>query len=141
MLCAGIGVFRQIKKNESNQLQICLARTSAGHESMLKGKRKKHEKVLECAYRETQEESGITPIMIKLFDTDALFFIENSITYFVGVFIGSSDFVPHPEDPEELASTEWYNVDDVLKFNDFRLKKRRKEIINEMSKLVKKYYS
>jgi len=138
MFCAGIGLFRL----HQNKLQVCLARTHAKHESMLKGKieKKINESVLDCAYRETKEESGVTPDMIRLFDSDTVYFVENSIKYFVGIFNGPDTFVPHPDNPEELDSTNWHNVDDVIKYDDFTLKRRRREIINEMSKLVSKYY-
>src|SRR5579863_6063689 len=118
MFCAGIGLFRQIEKHNTKQLQICLARTPAGHESILKGKRKKNEPLLECAYRETKEEGGFSKEMIKLFDTNAVFFIENSITYYVGIFIGNENFIPRAEDPEELVYVGWYDIDEVINFDD-----------------------
>ena len=139
MPCAGIGLFRIIKKDGVTKLQVCLVRTPAGHESMPKGKNNKKEKPLDCAFRETKEESGFTKDMIKLFDVNIVSFIENTITYFVGIYIGAETFIPHFEDPEELSCVKWYDVDEVAKFDDFKIKPRRKEIISVMSNLVTNY--
>ncbi|AYV75586.1 MAG: hypothetical protein Terrestrivirus2_94 [Terrestrivirus sp.] len=144
-LCAGIPLFKVNKTN--GKFETLLVKTPAGHYSMPKGKRhskkksNKWETDLACAYRETEEETGVKPEMIKLIDENKYQFIENTIIYYLGIFTGDEKFVPVCCDPEELVEAKWHDVEIVLTFNDFEFKPRRREIISECYEIVKKYFS
>ena len=121
--CAGIIVF--------DQDNTILVRTSHGNHSFPKGKREKGESYIVAAWRELQEETGLTQMHIELLDN--VFFDElsgkgnPSVRYFVGrltVEIDSFTF-----NKNELENVSWVNVNDAYKIEKF--KDSRKAILKE----------
>lgn len=76
--CAGVIVF---KHNENEEISVCLVKTHNNVYGFPKGKRNKKEELKDCAYRELQEESGITPGDIEPLDETKVVF-ESSMTNF-----------------------------------------------------------
>ena len=129
--CCGIIVF--------DQDQTILVNTHNGNFSFPKGGKKKQETYLEAAWRELEEETGLTMNNVKLIDD---FHIdENSsrgniaIRYFVGYIIKSAQRISF--DPNELAGVTWFNIEDALALDKF--KTVRKDILTKAHKEFIRY--
>ena len=143
--CAGIIVFLGNK--------TILVATSYGNHSFPKGKRHKNETHLECAWRELQEETGLSKDNITLigdqFDKDNNFYLDEraakgnlSVRYYVGILTTEiNEFTLSPEeqvklgalipsftfDSKELEKVGWFTIDEALAIEKF--KPERKEIL------------
>lgn len=119
--CAGIIVF--------SGNQTILVNTERGNYSFPKGKRTKEETDITAAWRELQEETGLTHNDINLIE--GVYFDEKtkkgnlSVRYFVGYLTTTHHRFTF--DTTELAHVDWYSVDNVLKLE--KLKGPRKEIL------------
>ncbi|XWV25157.1 NUDIX hydrolase [Tupanvirus deep ocean] len=127
--CAGIIVF----KGE----ETVLVSTDRGNLSFPKGKRNKGETDIQTAWRETNEETGLTQDQIKLLD--GVYFDEYtrkgnlSVRYFVGVLV--KEHQKFKFDPTELANVAWYSVENACSFE--KLKKERREILEKAYEVYK----
>ena len=119
--CAGIIVFRETLKGT----QTILVKTEKANYSFPKGKRHKKsgplqrwlETDIEAAWRELNEETGLTKNDIQLIDN--LYFDEQtkkgfaSVRYFIGFLVSENNKLTF--DTNELAAADWYFIDDILK--------------------------
>lgn len=106
-----------------------LVKTCHGIFSFPKGKRKKRESDLETAWRELEEETGLTSENVELLDN---FYINErnskggvATRYFVGYIKKSATRISF--NPNELAGVTWFNIRDALKLE--KLKITRKNIL------------
>ena len=120
--CAGIIVFSEGK--------TVLVATSYGNHSFPKGKRHRNETHLECAWRELQEETGLTKDNVTLIDDN--FYLDErtakgnlSVRYFVGML--TTKINKFTFDPKELENVSWFTIDEALHIEKF--KSERKEIL------------
>jgi len=124
--CAGIIV---INKNDLMHETI-LVSTSFDNYSFPKGKRNKGESSLDCAWRELNEETGLTKEDVELVDNFTI--DENSdrgnvaTRYFVGKLKNKRDI---SFDKDELKNAEWITLDNAYKLEKF--KDRRKDILKQ----------
>ena len=106
LACAGVIVT---KDND-----VVIVKTHSNNYGFPKGKRKNKETVVENAFRELYEESGITPNMITIAKGMYVDEMSNnnnpSIRYLIAKFIGPSDF-KFVFNPKELSAVKWYNID------------------------------
>lgn len=122
--CAGIIVF--------NGDQTILVSTEQGNLSFPKGKRNTTETDIAAAWRELQEETGLTQNDVRL--VDGVHFDElsdkgnPSVRYFVGQLIADTGR-SLTFDSTELASVRWYPVSDALQMD--RLKASRRNILEQ----------
>lgn len=121
--CAGIIVFDNDK--------VALVNTNCGNFSFPKGKRNKSESDLEVAWRELEEETGLTKEHVNLIDEE--YYIDElnnkgnlCVRYFIGTL--SKNIREFKFDPKELANAQWYYVRNALTFEKF--KKSRREILD-----------
>jgi len=136
--CGGVIVLREYK----DKLQTILVQTHRGNYSYPKGKRDRGENIINCALRETEEETGISASNLS-FLTDingkVLNYLEYtkknnpSVLYFVA-FI-KKDINQFTFDSEELSNVDWYNVNDVFKLTD-NIKQPRIEILKQIVKYL-----
>lgn len=121
--CAGIIVF-----DKDNTV---LVNTEKGNYSFPKGKREKGETSLETAWRELQEETGLTKDYVKLIDDFCLDEQSRngnlSIRYYVGHL--TKPYNTFTFDKNELENVQWITVDNALKLEKFVDK--RKEILKQ----------
>lgn len=124
--CCGIIVFDQ-------DLTI-LVKTQHGNFSFPKGKRKKRENDLETAWRELEEETGLTSDNVELLHN---FYIDEcsskgNITtrYFVGYIKKTAERISF--NPNELAGVIWFNIQDAIKLE--KLKYVRKNVLADAHK-------
>lgn len=122
-ISAGCLVF-----DKSNK--VLLIKTSKGYE-MPKGKREKDEKILDCAKRETEEETGINPI----------------VTGYLGHYLSRKDrlvlfFLAQkksgeikPNEKEDIISVDWFSLDVAKK----KIIPEQKHLIYLFSKKEDKY--
>lgn len=119
--CAGIIVF--------DGDRTILVSTDSGNHSFPKGKRHKPESDLETAWREFNEETGLTKEHVKLVSNEPVDEMSGkgnpSVRYFVGHLIKNPG--PFKFDPSELESVSWHRVDAALAIEKF--KTARKEIL------------
>lgn len=123
--CAGIIVLSQ---NDNNYETIVVkSKTNYGFP---KGKREKGETLMQTAFRELFEETGVSNKNIELFQNVS--FDEESIKgnvcvrYFVARFIGNkTDLI---FDKDELTEVKWMNVCDAYKI--LKIKNRDKILFN-----------
>ena len=117
--CAGIIVF--------NGDQTILVQTKAMRHSFPKGKRNKGESSIEAAWRELQEETGLTKENVQLI-SDTEFIDETSrkehpsVRYYVGRLI--KNLSKFTFDPTELQMVTWYNITDAMKLDKFDDKRK-----------------
>lgn len=121
--CAGIIVFDGDK--------TILVSTHQGNFSFPKGKRNKNESDIETAWREFEEETGITKEHVELVDD---FYLDEtsakgfpSVRYFVGKLVGQVNNFKF--DTKELANVGWYSISDVMKID--KIKTARKKILEQ----------
>lgn len=114
--------------------QTILVSTKRGNQSFPKGKRHRNETVLEAAWRELKEETGLDNRHIDLIED---YYIDElsdkgnlSIRYFVGLLKTDIKINKFTFDTNELACVGWYNIIDALESNF--LKKARKIILLEV---------
>lgn len=122
--CAGVIVYTQ---DENNNTYISIVQSKRGNWSYPKGKRHKGESAINAGLRELKEETGITINQIKMKE-DVNPVIENSdkgnpaIVYFLAEFndkINSkADLNLQIEDDEELISSKWVLLIDILKYDN-----------------------
>ncbi len=121
--CAGIIVF--------NKDWTILVSTKYKNYSFPKGKRNKNESTIDAAWRELQEETGLTKNDVELINDFTINEHNDkgnlSITYFVGKLIKNVDELIF--DANELENSEWFNVNTVYKLK--KLKDRRKDILRQ----------
>ena len=119
--CSGVIVF---KGNET-----VIVTTENDRCSFPKGKRNKKETDLETAFRELEEETGLTKDHVELIDGIVIDETSNngnpSVRYFVGRLI--KDIDEFTFDKDELKKVEWHRVEDAMKLEG--LKDRRKQIL------------
>jgi len=131
--CAGIIVF---DKNRT-----VLVSTERGHFSFPKGKRNKDETEIDAAWRELEEETGLTKNNVELIYLDAekmeSYCLDEysdkgnlSIRYFVGKLV--NPIKKFKFDPTELANVQWYTIEDAMNLDKF--KQSRKNILQEAYK-------
>lgn len=125
--CAGVIV---IDVDEKKTVLVC---TKQDNYSFPKGKRNKNETTLNCALRELEEETGLKPTDIELFEHEM--FDEKSdrgglaTRYYVAKLLVNKGV---SFDEDELKKVEWIKIDDVYKLEKF--KDRRKDILREVEK-------
>ncbi len=121
--CAGIIVF--------NKDWTILVSTKYKNYSFPKGKRNRNEPTIDAAWRELQEETGLTKNNVELINDFTINEHNDkgnlSITYFVGKLIKNVDELIF--DANELENSEWFNVNTVYKLK--KLKDRRKDILRQ----------
>ena len=128
--CAGIIVFHQNK--------VVVVSTARGNHGFPKGKRHSSETLLETAWRELQEETGLTPQQVKLIPD--VFVDEQkpdkqnvSVRYFVGTL--QANIEPGlTHDPTELASVQWIPIEKACQM----LTQVRKQILEKAHSLLEK---
>lgn len=126
--CAGIIVFDGDK--------TILVNTSHGNHSFPKGKRNKGESYFDTAWRELNEETGLTQEHVKLLDDT---FIDEfsskgnpSVRYFIGkLMIPTETFT---FDKDELENVKWVHVNDAYQIEKFS--DSRKEILRQAHEKV-----
>lgn len=128
--CCGIIVFDEDK--------TLLVITNSGNYSFPKGKRNKNETDLETAWRELEEESGLTPENVELIKN---YYIDElsikgfpSVRYFVGYLVKKPELLRF--NVKELQSVEWYNISEVYEISKF--KPIRKTILQNAYAVLKK---
>jgi 8-oxo-dGTP pyrophosphatase MutT (NUDIX family) len=121
--CCGIIVF--------NNDKTVLVSTDRGNFSFPKGKRHRNETDLETAWRELEEETGLTKDHVKLVDDYWLDEFSQkgniSVRYFVAELTKNIDEFKF--DPKELSSVAWYSISDAIELEKFV--DRRKKILLE----------
>ncbi len=121
--CAGIIVF--------NKDWTILVSTKYKNYSFPKGKRNRNEPIIDAAWRELQEETGLTKNNVELINDFTINEHNDkgnlSITYFVGKLIKNVDELIF--DANELENSEWFNIGTVYKLK--KLKDRRKDILRQ----------
>lgn len=131
--CAGFVIFYE---NET-----VMVKTKHGHYGFPKGKRNKGETSFQTAIRELEEETGIRQdeIAIKIFynDEDYITIVENTndkpnITYYIAELINRREL--RCQDPEELDTVEYMNIDTALNIENRWLKTSRKIVLREAYK-------
>ena len=126
MSCAGIIVL-----SESGD-QVVLVETKAGNLGYTKGKPKRRETLLETAYRETEEECGMTAEELDMVPLDnPLQELKNgrlSVQYYVASTVHAPDF-EFTFDGNELQRVRWYTIDEAL--HSQKLAVRRKKLLQE----------
>lgn len=126
MHCAGIIVFRQNK----DTYDVTIVTTKSGNAGFPKGKRKKHETNIECAYRELYEETSIMKDEIELIENCT--FSEKSVIYYVAKYIGP-DKKLQCQDPDELGCVDWVNINYAL---TLKMKLSRVSILQNAYKVL-----
>ena len=122
--CCGTIIF------DSTLSKTILVQTPQGWFGFPKGKRHKGETDMECALRETFEETGLS--------REDLILTENyvdetspkgsiSVRYFVAKI--KNDNATFKFDCEELASVEWISISEIQKIE--KIKPQRKELVNK----------
>lgn len=132
--CAGIVIFH-------DQKTVLVESVKKGYLSYPKGKREKGESNLEGAFREVEEETGITESQIELLrdENDEPIYIDEksnkgnpSIRYFVGrlkEYTNKFQF-----DSEELRGVAWYDFDKIKDLPNF--KDSRKEVFQRVREII-----
>lgn len=111
--CAGFIVLAQD--------HVLLVSTHNGNWGFPKGKMKKNEKLLECAYRELNEETGLKQEHILPIDLDNIYFDELSkkgkvsVRLFLATLATDQLVEPMIEDIDELEKAEWVKISDAKK--------------------------
>lgn len=128
--CAGIIVFGGCVaggKVLPTGIQTILARTERNNYSFPKGKRNKGETDIVAAWRELQEETGLTQNNVRLLEGvhfDELTGKGNpSVRYFVGALIDDTQR-KLTFDSSELAGVEWHSIGDALQLEGLREARR-----------------
>ena len=109
-----------------------LVSTKNGNYSFPKGKKNKGETSLDTAWRELEEETGLSKENVEIIDDYQI--DENSnkgniaIRYYVGKLIKHPNKLTY--DPDELQNVEWIQIDKAYKIEKF--KNRRKEILKQV---------
>jgi len=123
--CSGIIVF-EIGKYIDQTILVC---TPRGHYGFPKGKRNKDETSLDNAWRELQEETGLTKDHVTLIDD---FYIDEksdkgqlSVRYFVGIL--TKKLKEFKFDKTELDHVIWVNIEKAYILKNLR--DRRVEIL------------
>jgi 8-oxo-dGTP pyrophosphatase MutT (NUDIX family) len=135
--CAGIVLFND------DFTKVILGATKKGHFSFPKGKREKGETVIDTAFRETFEETGISCDHIVINDTLMCEYkIKNgipspycSVYYFIGKMTVPTNQVKIQFDEDELVDVKWYGIEDAHKLEG--LHERRKYILTYATQYVK----
>ncbi len=126
--CAGIIVFKGDK--------TILVSTHNNNYSFPKGKRNKGESTIDTAWRELNEETGLTNNDVELINDFTINEISDngniSITYFVGKLI--KDINIFTFDKNELQNVELFNITDACKLKKLKLK--RKEILTQAYRTI-----
>lgn len=112
-----------------------LVKTPAGNWGFPKGKRQKGETVLDTAWRELKEETGIDKANVYMVSDDPL--AEEGKEsggphYFVGLIQGG--LLRITWNPAELAFAGWVSITDALNLDKFT--RTRKELLREATVLV-----
>lgn len=127
--CCGIIIF------DSNNIRTVIVKTPRGYLGFPKGKREGNESDLECAFRETLEETGL--------DKDDLILTEQYIdeiskkgSICVRYFIAhlKNDNVTFKWDLSELSDVQWYSIDDI--YNVENIKEIRKNILKSAHHII-----
>ena len=126
--CAGIIVI-----DGNNTI---LVSTKNNNYSFPKGKRNKGETIIDTAWRELNEETGLEKKHIQLIDNFSINETSNkgniAITYFVGKLIEKPQQLKF--DSDELHNAEFIKIDDAYKLESF--KERRKDILRQVYEKV-----
>lgn len=121
--CSGF-IIKRLSRQEDEYLVV---RTPRGHLSYPKGKRKKGENSLACAFRELTEETGLTQHDIIIqpgFSREDSNNGKVSILYYHAILKPEHSGVCVPEDPNELEECCWMNIDQLKSTSDM-LDKRK----------------
>lgn len=123
--CAGIIVI--------HGTQTILVNTKRGSLSFPKGKLEKHESVIEAAWRELFEETGLTSTHVTLIDGVSLDEVTGKGRPWIRYFVGSlKSSLPLPQlkfNPKELEQSRWYYIDELQHHPKF--KDRRKQLLDK----------
>jgi len=127
--CAGIIVF--------NGDSTIIVTTKYGNHSFPKGKRHKREDELQCAWRELEEETGLTKKNVEIITDEIIDEFSSKdnlcIRYFIGNLIEEKEL---SFDPKELKEIRWMKVHDVLMME--KLKEQRKRVLSISFSIYKK---
>ena len=122
--CYGFVVYT----TDNRVLTVC---TPSGHVGYPKGKKKKGEHGLQCAFRELHEETGLRPGDIQLTGEVRSESREDrngvSTTYYYASTPKAHNVCP--EDPEELDDAEWQTIETLLALPDAEFLPRRKALL------------
>jgi len=138
--CAGVIVFNSVG-------QTILVHSAKKHTpSFPKGKREKNETNLQAAFRELQEETGITEDNINLLhhdDQDKLHFIYEpfeddpfNMIYFIGTLITTIDQTALEFDESEIHQAAWYSPNEV-----YAMVKQSRKIVFTQALSINNLYS
>lgn len=139
-------IYKQNFRDKKQQMPMCggfvvfcknhvlLVKTPKGVWGFPKGKRKPeiNEKLLQCAFRELEEETSFKENHIQTIDTENIYFDEvtdkgvASVRLFLA--IASEMLKPKPQDPDELAEAKWVNIEDAYLL---LIIKNRKQILTD----------
>ena len=121
--CAGIIIF--------NNDETVLVNTKFGNYSFPKGKKNKGENLIDVAWRELEEETGLRKDQVNLIDDYFIDELSNrgnpSVRYFVG--ITNEKINKFIFDTEELENVGWYTIEKALEIAKF--KNIRKQILKQ----------
>ena len=121
--CSGIIVIHEDK--------TILVSTEKGNYSFPKGKREKGEISIETAWRELNEETGLSKENVILLENVVINELSRkgniSVQYFVGNLIKNP--LKLTFNPDELKNAEWIGINNAYKLD--QLRDRRKEILKQ----------
>jgi 8-oxo-dGTP pyrophosphatase MutT (NUDIX family) len=111
---------------------VLLVSTHRGVWGFPKGKRNKNEELIECAYRELYEETGLTVNHIKPVNNDTFFLheITNKGMQSVRLFLATTDDLIKPKiyDEQELLDAKWIKINEAYELLTL---KNRKQILHD----------
>lgn len=110
-----------------------------------KGRRNYHEKEVECALREFEEETGISKSEIKIIENmlpiEEIFLGSNHKSYKHKYFLGYTEYTKdelHNYQPAEVSKIEWKTLDECLEaIRPYNLEK--KNLIININKVLEEY--
>lgn len=128
--CAGFIVF------STDGEKTILVKTHRGNLSFPKGKREKGETSIVTAFRELEEETGLSKDDIDVFPDQYIDEMSNKGNPSVRYFLCKTkdDNIKFTFSERELADVSWYDCSEVLKLNN--IKNARKEVLQEAMGLI-----
>ncbi len=133
--CGGIIVL------DNTGSKVAVVKTHAGNLGFTKGKREKGETLLQCAIRETTEESGLTLEQIRIIPVAEPIIEVNRRGNVSVEYLLAAAKAPVPPalqcSPDELASVTWMPVESAMLHE--KLRERRKHLLQAAVSLFKKH--
>jgi 8-oxo-dGTP diphosphatase len=131
--CGGIIVL------DNTGSKVVIVKTHAGNLGFTKGKREKGETLLQCAIRETTEESGLTLEQIRIIPiSEPIIEVNKRGNVSVEYFLAAAKATMPPVlqcSPEELATVTWMPVEAAMRHE--KLRERRKHLLQAAVALFK----